>query len=191
MMEMDFRELIIKRRSIREFDGKAVSPALVGEIIADCIQAPNARNAQPWSFIVVANSGMIKKLSDESKKNILWDMGDNPSSPYTMYKPILENVDFNVFYNAPCVVYITGPRDVRSLAVDCALAAAYFMLSAADRGLGTCWVDLGSVIRDAGLRNELGLSKDYAIASTIALGYPARIPGTPPRSEPRILKIIE
>lgn len=188
---MDFRELILKRRSVREFDGKAVRAELVREIIADSIQAPNARNAQPWAFVVVSNSTMITKLSDESKKNILWDMGDNPSSPYVMYKPILENADFNVFYNAPCVVYIAGPRDIRSIQVDCALAAAYFMLSAADRGLGTCWVDLGSVIRDPLLRNEIGLPKDHVIVASIAMGYPVRIPGTPPRSEPRILKIVE
>lgn len=188
---MDFRELIVKRRSIREFDGKAVHMELIREIIADSIQAPNARNAQPWSFIVVSNSTMIKRLSDESKKNILWDMGDNPTSPYIMYKPILENSDFNVFYNAPCVVYIAGPRDIRSIQIDCALAAAYFMLSAADRGLGTCWVDLGSAIRDPLLRNEIGMPKDHVIVATIATGYPARIPGTPPRSEPRILKIVE
>lgn len=188
---MDFRELVAKRRSVREFEGKAVPAELVRQIIADCIQAPNARNAQPWSFIVVANTDMIKRLSDESKKNILWDMGDNPSSSYMTYKPILENADFNVFYNAPCVVYIAGPRDIRSIQVDCALAAAYFMLSATDRGLGTCWVDLGSVIRDPILRNEIGLPKDHVIVATIALGYPVRIPGTPPRSEPRILKIVE
>lgn len=188
---MEFRELIAKRRSVREFNDRAVPLELVREIIADSIQAPNARNAQPWSFIVVADGGMIKRLSDESKKNILWDMGDNPASPYLMYKPILENVDFNVFYHAPCVVYIAGPRDIRSTTVDCALAAAYFMLSAADRGLGTCWVDLGSAIRDPILKNELGLPNDHVIVSTLALGYPVRIPVTPPRSEPRILKIVK
>jgi len=188
---MDFRELIVKRRSIREFERKPVNPDLVKEIIADCIQAPNARNAQPWSFVVVTNADMIKKLSDESKKNILWDMGDNPLSPYQAYKPALENADFNVFYNAPCVVYITGPKEVRTLPVDCALAAAYFMFSATDRGLGTCWVDLGSVIRDPGLRRELGLANNQVIVSSLALGYPARIPGAPSRSDPRILKIIE
>lgn len=187
---MDFRELIAKRRSVREFDGRAVPADLVREIIADSTQAPNARNAQPWSFIVVANADMIKRLSDESKKNILWDMGDNPSSPYLMYRPVLEKADFNVFYNAPCLVYIAGPRDIRSIQVDCALAAAYFMLSAADRGLGTCWVDLGSVIRDPVMRKEIGLPKDHVIVASIALGYPVRIPATPPRSEPRILKIV-
>lgn len=188
---MDFRELLKIRRSVREFENRQVPVAQVKEIIADCIHAPNARNAQPWSFIVVANRQVIKRLSDESKKNILWDMGDNPSSPYTMYKPILENADFNVFYNAPCVVYIAGPRDVRSLAVDCALAASYFMLSAADRGLGTCWVDLGSVIRDHSLRSEIGLGRDQMIISSLALGYPARVPVMPPRNEPNILRVIE
>jgi len=53
------------------------------------------------------------------------------------YKPILESTDFNVFYNAPCVVYIAGPKEIRTVSVDCALAASYFMLCAPDRGPGT------------------------------------------------------
>lgn len=51
-------------------------------------------------------------------------------------------------YDAPCLIYIAGQKDSISLDVDCTLAASYFMFSAADRGLGTCWVDLGSVIKD-------------------------------------------
>jgi nitroreductase len=188
---MEFQDLIAARRSVREYDARPVPMDLVREIIADSIRAPNARNAQPWGFIVVTNPAMIRRLSDESKKNILWDMGDNPSSPYSMYRPLLENADFNVFYAAPCVVYIAGPRDVRTVAVDCALAAAYFMLSAADRGLGSCWVDLGSVIRDPDLKKEIGLPKDHVIVASIALGYPTRIPAMPPRNGPRILKVVD
>jgi nitroreductase len=60
------------------------------------------------------------------------------------------------------------------------------MLSAADRGLGTCWIDLGSVIRDKNLSAEIGLPDDHVIVATIILGYPKAVPARPPRNEPVI-----
>lgn len=188
---MDFRELLTKRRAVREFEDRIVLVNLIEEIIKDSVQAPNARNTQPWAFIAITREDLIRHLSDESKKNILKELEGNPASTLMNYKPILESPDFNVFYNAPAVVYIAGLKTVRTAVVDCALAAAYFMLSAADRGLGTCWIDLGSVIKDPELKKEIGLSEDYMIVSTLALGYPVRIPGSPPREKPRILKIVE
>lgn len=188
---MDFRELLKMRRAIREFEDKEVPLSLVKEIIADSCEAPSGGNRQPWAFIVITNKDVIKRVSDESKKNILVAIEKNPSSFFTKYKPILEHADFNVFYNAPCLVYITGPKDVLSLTVDCTLAASYFMLSSADRGLGTCWVDLGSAIRDKALCTQIGLPDDHVIVSTIILGYPVKIPGRPPRNEPNILRVIQ
>jgi nitroreductase len=187
---MDFRELLKTRRAVREFKDRPVPVSLIKEIIGDCIQAPNAGNVQPWAFIIITESGVMKRISDESKKNILKELVENPQSTLIKYKPILESAEFNVFYNAPCVVYIAGSKEVRSATVDCALAAAYFMLSAADRGLGTCWIDLGSMIRDPVLKKEIGLGDSHMIVATLALGYPARIPETPPRNEPFILKVV-
>jgi nitroreductase len=107
------------------------------------------------------------------------------------YKTILQDPGFNVFYNAPCLIYIVGSRNIHSATVDCTLAASYLMLSAADRGLGTCWVNLGSVIKDQALLKEIGLPDDYAIVATIILGYPVKIPGQTPRDKPKILKIMQ
>jgi nitroreductase len=188
---MEFRELLKKRRAVREFEDRQVAVSLIREIIHDSILAPNASNAQPWAFILINNKGMMKRISDESKKNILKELEVNPQHNLMNYKPILEDPDFNVFYNAPCVIYITGLKGIRSATVDCTLAAAYFMLSAADRGLGTCWIDLGSAIKDPVLKKDIGLSEDYQIVATLALGYPVRIPGMPPRNEPNILKVVE
>jgi len=187
---MDFRELMKVRRAVREFQEREVPLSLAEEIIRDSCEAPSGGNKQPWSFILVTSREMIKRLSDESKKNILQEIENDPSGALSVYKPILEDPGFNVFYNAPCVVYIAGPRDVRSVAVDCTLAASYFMLSAADRGLGTCWVDLGSAIRDRALQTELGLPGDHVIVATLILGYPVQIPAATPRDNPKILKII-
>ncbi len=74
--------------------------------------------------------------------------------------------------------------------VDCALAAAYLMLAAAARGLGTCWINLGSYIEDAAMRPELGLDNQTQIVAPIILGYPKQVPAMPKRNPPRILAVI-
>ena len=187
----NFRELMKERRSVRDYQDTVVDLGIIREIIADACEAPSAGNRQPWGFIVVASMDMMKRLSDESKKNLLADMKELRSPMLRLYRPVLKNENFNVFYNAPCLVYITGPRDVHSVNADCSMAAAYFMFSAADRGFGTCWIDLGSHIKDTTLCEEIGLPEDHRIVATLIVGYPGTVPARPPRKEPRILKIIE
>lgn len=187
---MDFRELLEKRRAIRDFEDKDVPLEIVKEIIADCIKAPNAGNRQIWSFIVVANRQRMKELSDLNKKTVLAGIEQNPNSPMKVYEEMLRNEAYNVFYNAPCLVYITGPAKSPTLAADCALAAAYFMLAAADRGLGTCWIAQGGFIRDPEVLKDLGLPDGHQLAAPIILGYPKAVPPMPERNAPKILKVI-
>ena len=77
----DFFELLKKRRCIREFEDKDVSLEIVNEVIKESCMAPSSANGQPWRFIIVNNKDMIKRLSDESKKNILSYIEKNPDSP--------------------------------------------------------------------------------------------------------------
>jgi nitroreductase len=185
-----FLELLKKRRSIRDFQEKEVPLSLVQEIIKDSCLAPSANNGQPWGFIVVNRRDWIKRLSDESKRNLLSDLEKNPGSPIKRYEPLLRDGNFNVFYNSPCVVYIAGPKAIPTLPVDCTLAACYFMLSAAARDLGTCWIGLGAHIRDPGILKEMGLPEDWRIIAPIIVGYPKTIPDPRDRTEPRLIKVI-
>ncbi|MGD9017979.1 MAG: nitroreductase family protein, partial [Desulfobacterales bacterium] len=73
---------------------------------------------------------------------------------------------------------------------DCALAAGYFMMAAASRGLGTCWVNLGNEIHDPKMVNELGIPYNATIAAPIVFGYPEKIPPAPKRKAPEILRVI-
>lgn len=186
----DFFELLKTRRSIREFQEKEVPLALVQEIIGDSCMAPSSGNGQPWKFIIVNNKGWIRKLSDESKGNLISLIQKDPKSPLKKYEDRLRNKDYNVFYNAPCLVYIVGPQEIRSLQVDCALAACYFMFSAAARGLGTCWVHQGSEIRNPEILKAIGLPESCRIVAPIIVGYPKVAPGSPVRNQPEIVKVI-
>lgn len=188
---MTYDELLTSRRSVRHYRQEKIPTDLIKEMINESILAPNAGNEQPWKFIIVNDQEMMKRISDESKKNILARIAADPDDYASRYKTILEKEGYNVFYNAPCLVMVLGPATLRNIYVDCALAASYFMLGAASRGLGTCWVNLGRFIKDPDMITELGIPDDCDIVAPITLGYPTQMPPVPKRKPPEILKIID
>ena len=188
---MDYFELLKNRRSIRDFEDKVVAQEMIEEIIKESCLAPSSGNRQEWRFIIINNREWIKRLSDESKKNILKDIEEDPGNYMKRYKQALENEQFNVFYNAPCLILILGPKDNHTLEIDCSLIATYLMFSAVERGLGTCWIGLGNYIRDPELVKQLGITEDVQIVAPIIMGFPRRIPEPPERKDPQILKVIE
>jgi nitroreductase len=187
---MNFPELLAKRRSVRDYQNRDVSLEVVKDILKDTCLAPSSGNGQPWQFIIVNHKEWIRKLSDESKKNFVAAIEKDPNSPLKKYEANLRSKDFSVFYNAPCLVYIGGPKGLRSLHLDCSLAACYFMFAAAARGLGTCWVNLGIEIRDPEIQQAIGMPADFRIVAPMTLGYPNGVPELPVRNPPQILKTI-
>ena len=186
----EFNELLKKRRSIRDFEDKDVPLEIINEIIKESCLAPSSANRQPCRFIIINNKDLIKSLSDESKKNLISYIEKNPDSPTKNYETALRNPGFNVFYNAPCLVFIVGSKPVRTLYVDCSLATCYFMFSASERGLGTCWVGLGTYVQDPDLLKLIGMPEDHKIVAPLIVGYPKSIPNAPERNEAKILKIV-
>lgn len=187
---MIFDELLKKRRSVRNYQDRTVSVELVLELIRESTFAPNAGNEQPWKFLIVNDREMLKKISTESKKNVLARIYANPDDYAQKYQKMLDNESFNVFYNAPCLVMILGLSTLKNIYVDCALAACYFMMAATSRGLGTCWVNFGTEIQEPGMVSKLGIPDNHTIIAPITLGYPEGVPPVPKRKDPEILKII-
>ena len=145
---MNWTDLLEKRRSIRNFEDKPVPAALLKEIIGDSIKAPNVSNKPAWNFIIINNNGYMQKLADTSRQGFIDSVERNPNSPLKEYAIGLKgNKQANFSYNAPYLVYITGPTSVSTIREDVELLAAYFMFSAtAARGLGTCWIGMGGVV---------------------------------------------
>lgn len=187
---MNFTELLLKRRSVRDFEDQAVPVELVKTLINDSIKAPNSGNNQAWKFIIVNNREMIRRMSDAGKAAILEEIEIDPNSLMKRYEKPLRNDRFNVFYNAPCLVCIVGMRDDPTIAMDCALAGSYLMLSATANGLATCWVALGAEIRDPALLSELGMPEGHRIHAPVVVGYPKEIPRMPDRREATVISII-
>ena len=187
----EYMDLLNTRRSIRDYEDKEVALATIMDMIRESCLAPSSSHGQPWQFIVVTDREMIKRLSDESKRNLIADMERNPASPSRNYEAVLRDKNFNIFYNAPSLVFIGGTKGTRSLQVDCALAACYLMFSACQRNLGSCWIGLGKFILDPEVRRLIGMPKDYEIVAPVILGYPRSIPDIPPRNDPQILMVVQ
>lgn len=185
-----FAELLKNRRAIRDFQDKEVPLKIVEEILQEATLAPSASNGQPCRFTIVNCKNTITALSDESKANLLDDYAKNKTSLNPGYVEVLKDKNFNVYYNAPCVIYVIGSTAVHSLELDCALAASYIMFSAASRGLGTCWIALGAYIRDPQMKALLGIPDGCEIVAPIIIGYPKEIPPASERHTPQILRVI-
>lgn len=187
---MDYTELLKSRRSIRDFEAKDVSTETIKEIIKESCLAPSSGNRQEWRFIIINSREMLRRISDECKKNVLQEIEDDPGTYMSRYKNVMENEGHNVFYNAPCLVLILGPKDNHTLEIDCTLIASYLMFSAVERGLGTCWIGMGNYIQDRKMLDEIGVTGEYRLVAPIILGYPTRILDPAPRKDPQILKTL-
>jgi nitroreductase len=60
---MDAIEVLKTRRSVRAYERKTVSKAIIEEII-DCGRlAASANNAQPWEFLVATDPDMLRRIA--------------------------------------------------------------------------------------------------------------------------------
>lgn len=183
---MNLQEAIENRRSVRNYTAQKVDKATVEKLIEAAVQAPSAGNSQPWSFAVIQDKKLLQEYSDRTKKLLLGAM--TADSPHAKYRGMLENPDFNIFYNAGTLLLIYAkPRGLHSYG-DCCLAAQNAMLTAHSLGLGTCWIGFARTLLDLPeVKRELGVAEDYCIVAPIIVGYPqGKIPRLT-RDKPEIL----
>ncbi|MDQ1278503.1 MAG: hypothetical protein QG555_1546 [Thermodesulfobacteriota bacterium] len=187
---MDYQALLQNRRAIRDFQDRELPLSILKEMLQETCLAPTASNGQPCRFIIIRDREFMQRLSTESKDNLLADVAANPALQLKKYEAVLRDERFNIFYNAPCVVYFVGPKAVGSLDVDTALTAAYFMFAATARGLGTCWIGMGTPLRAPEILKEMGMPEDCEIVAPIIVGYPTDTPAASERHDPAIIRVI-
>ena len=120
---MNVLEAISNRRSHRAYKEEQLPEDILSAILRAGLEAPSARNHQPWHFSVVQNKDLIQKIHDEAAMV----MGKGGS-------PRFADPDFQMFYHAPTVVFLFGEKDFGWTQVDCGIAVENMALAA--EGLG-------------------------------------------------------
>ncbi len=161
---MDILEALHTRRSIRQYQDRAVPGELIDRLLRAAMAAPSARNAQPWHFVVLDD----RKLLDAIPKFA-------PNAPMVR--------------SAPAAILVCA--DVRLelspgyWPVDCAAATQNLLLAAHGLGLGAVWCGIyPREERMAGFRRLLDLPNDVQPHSLVVLGYPAEHPPSQDRYRP-------
>lgn len=182
-MERD--KTIYGRRSVREYASQPVDEETIRRLIDAAIHAPNAVNAQPWTFTVVRKPALLDDISRAAKAHMLATMP--PSAHSAHFKALLSDENFQIFYHAPALILICASEQGPWIVEDCALAAENLMLAAYTAGLGTCWIGFAqSFLNTAAGKDLLGLPATWVPVAPIIVGHPKAFPAEVPRKSPEI-----
>lgn len=175
-------DCILSRRSIRAYKPEQIKDEELQTILNCGINAPSARNSQPWEIRVIQN----KEILDNLNKAVIADMIErNPDA-----KDRFEDENASVFFNAPTLIVIAYDTTQYWGMSDCGMFAQNVLLAAESMNIGTCAVGccrqyLASK-KAADFVKSLNLPENYEVYLTITVGYKDQDPEAKPRDEQKI-----
>ncbi len=143
-------DAIFARRSVREFEDRAVDPHLIRKVIEAGMWAPSGLNNQPWRFAVVTSPEMIARFE-----------------PLTRYSRVIRSarVLIPVFVDSDAMYHEVKDHQAMGACIQNMLLAVHSL------GLGAVW--LGEILKsEAEIRELLGLGDNLNLMAVIALGWP-------------------
>lgn len=156
---MTIYELIVSRRSIRQFSPEPIGRDVLEKIVNAGRLAPSASNLQPLEFIAVDDETTRREIFACLRwAGYIAPAGDPlPGQEPTAY--ILPVVNLRVRR--------------AGFELDLGAAVENMILAAWSEGIGSCW--LGAIDVE-GVSRAVGLPEDYKLTCLLALGVPAETP---------------
>ena len=185
---MELFEAIHKRRAVRFYRPDPVSRESILKILDAANWAPSALNRQQWEFLIITGKKILE-LGESYRSTLDEYLSHWDSSPMRGFITRDEFIRFAGTYGgAPVVIVVLTPVDelpnFHLANIESASAAVENLLLAATAlGLGTCWMT-GPLRDESGLRRILAIPDEKEIVAVTPLGYPEKIPATPPRIDP-------
>lgn len=144
---------ILNRSSIREFKDTIIEQEKITELLKAAMQAPSAKNQQPWEFIVIDDKTILLELAKTSSGS--WPLSTATCAIIPMLMPSELSPHFRV--------------------QDCSAATENILLEATNLGLGSVWIGIYPLEdRLAHVEKTLNISGDAHPFAIIALGYPLK-----------------
>ena len=164
-MMNDTQRSILDRRSTRGFSDAPLTDAEFQTLVDAALASPTARNSQEWHFIFVKDKALNEEFAAEFRKFMQEKTGEERFTNY------------DVYFNAPLVVYITVPEEPQTKfnQVDAGIAVQNLALSAHAMGMGSVIVGMPKQLMDSPLGSEwekkLSFPEKHHFAIGIAIGH--------------------
>jgi len=156
---MDFIELALKRKSVRQFSNKPIEQEKLDKLVYAGSLTPSACNSQPWKFIVVSRPELVSEIAKCGQVAGMNQFLDTA----TAFIIVVEE-------KAQLMPRIASLIDSQTYVKQDLGAAVYgITLEAASLDLGSCII--GSFNRPR-IIELLELDPNTRLFSYIALGYP-------------------
>ncbi len=179
----DALEVIRERRSIRRFQDRPVPRELIEEILDLTVQAPSAKNSQPWRFVVLEGARCAELARRmQHRASALADQGEDSGSLAWSAQVVAQAPVTIMVFNAaaPPEIPVEFHNDYQFVMTQSTGGAIQTMLLAAQAlGLGSLWIcDVLYLVEEIG--SWLGHPEDVLIAA-VSLGYADETPRARPR----------
>lgn len=161
----DTQRSILDRRSTRGFSDAALTEAEFQTLIDAAMASPTARNSQEWHFVFVKDKALNEEFAADFRKFMKAKTGEERFNNY------------DVYFNAPLVVYITVPEEptTKFNQVDAGIAVQNLALSAHAMGMGSVIVGMPKQLLDseagAEWEKKLSFPEKHHFAIGIAIGH--------------------
>ena len=187
---MEFDEVIKKRRSIRKYKPDPIPEQYLLQLIEAARQAPSALNLQPWRYVIIKESTVIKKIAEFTPNSFVadapaliiccLDTKAFDTIPDVLKEKISSGeVSLTVEYESLSESGGRGEAFINTmLYLNAGISYEHILLKAADLGLGACWFSLFDA---DSVKRFVGIDERYIIPAMITVGYPGHYPEAKPR----------
>lgn len=176
-------DCMLSRRSIRAYKPEQIKKEELDVILNCGINAPSARNTQPWELRVIQQKDVIDNLN----KAVIADMIEKRPEAADRFAD--ENA--SIFYNAPTLVIIAYDTTQYWGMSDCGMLAQNILLAAESMNIGSCAIgccrDYLASDKATDFVKSLNLSENYEVYLSIILGYKDENPEAKPRDDKKIV----
>lgn len=191
------RNLLMQRRSIREFKNKEVPKKILEELVETVSHAPTGSNSQGVALSIVTDRKLIDRMDARILKTFytLTTLTDNPVAASLVaslggkknadrikrwkgdlerYKKADGVARLHAFRGAPVLLVTHSGGDSSTGRDDCVIALAHLNIAAEARGLGCTWIGylVAAAKLDPKLKKVFGVPRSRTLNAAMILGWP-------------------
>ncbi len=152
---MDLLNIMLHRRSVRNYTEEFVKEEDLKQILQAGLLSPTGRNKKPWEFIVVQKKEVLEKMVASRVAGAGMLAGA-----------------------AAAIVVLGDEKKTDVWTEDCSIAMSNMHLMAASLGVGSCWIQgrlraaSEEVTTEDYLRDLLGFPENMRLEAILSLGMP-------------------